>query len=581
MADNKIVRFAPLYRVSSKQQLEDDDIPMQRREIEKFVSNYPGGILLEDKQYYEKGITAYKKSVFDREELMQIYKDAQNGEFDVLIAYMFDRLGRTGLETAYFIYLLLQTGIKIYTIREGWQDASTQIGQIMLAINASSAQEESKKTSYRVDTDHRQMVIDNIYRGGSPPYGYKLVKSSELGYPIYNKKKKELMCLVINEDEAKNVKTMFDLRTTYKYGTKRIARKLNESGNKTREGREWSSSTIRRILENPIYKGCLVYGRTSQKTGKQIRQDKQKWIIANKPNPNWIIISEEQWNLAQIINEENKYIKNDNYEPINPTKSSLLLTGLIFCGSCGHRLTSKTFHRTWTNKDGTKKVAIRQKYACISKQLGKICNGRTIYAKDMIEDIVLNEVFIYLDKLKKINFKDYIAERHTNYIKEIENKIKTINKQITIKNNELNALKKEVAKSLIGQSKFDSNLLSELIQDVNTEINKLNLQLVELETTFNQKKLETNSLEQLQQIIPNWKDVFNNADIDKKKIMLAYIIDKVIVYNDKIEIKINMHIEKLLSLNDMQKVDKWESNSQLLTYIKNILKEDIAIPLEL
>jgi hypothetical protein len=42
-----------------------------------------------------------------------------------------------------------------------------------------------------------------------------------------------------------------------------------------------------------------------------------------------------------------------------------------------------------------------------------------------------------------------------------------------------------------------------------------------------------------------------------------------------------MHIEKLLSLNDMQKVDKWESNSQLLTYIKNILKEDIAIPLEL
>ena len=159
MVDKKIVRFAPLYRVSTKQQLEDDDIPMQKREIEKFVNNYPGGVLLKDKQYYEKGITAYKKSIFDREELMQIYKDAQNGEFEVLIAYMFDRLGRTGIETAYYIHLLLQTGIKIYTIREGWQDTSTQIGQIMVTINASNAQEESRKTSYRVDTDHRQMVI--------------------------------------------------------------------------------------------------------------------------------------------------------------------------------------------------------------------------------------------------------------------------------------------------------------------------------------------------------------------------------------------------------------------------------------
>ena len=49
-------RVRTLLRVSSRQQLHDDDIPIQRAEAEQFISKHPDWVF--DREYLEKGISA-------------------------------------------------------------------------------------------------------------------------------------------------------------------------------------------------------------------------------------------------------------------------------------------------------------------------------------------------------------------------------------------------------------------------------------------------------------------------------------------------------------------------------------------
>jgi UDP-N-acetylglucosamine 1-carboxyvinyltransferase len=77
----------------------------------------------------------------------------------------------------------------------------------------------------RTKTALGQMVEEGRFRGGSAPYGYRLEKSG-----ILNKRKHEVYMLVIDEDEARVVRMMFDLCISSGYGRWRLANFLNSMG---------------------------------------------------------------------------------------------------------------------------------------------------------------------------------------------------------------------------------------------------------------------------------------------------------------------------------------------------------------
>ena len=91
-------RVLCLYRVSTKGQVDKkDDIPMQRRECMAFIER------MEDWCFYdelmEKGVSGYKVSASKRDAILEIRALAEKKKFDVLLVFMFDRLGRREDET--------------------------------------------------------------------------------------------------------------------------------------------------------------------------------------------------------------------------------------------------------------------------------------------------------------------------------------------------------------------------------------------------------------------------------------------------------------------------------------------------
>ncbi len=101
------------------------------------------------------------------------------------------------------------------------------------------------------------MVEEGRFRGGNAPYGYRLEKSG-----IFNKRKHEVYMLVIDEDEARVVRMMFDLCVSSGYGRWRLANFLNDHGIKNRKGQNWHDASVGGILHNPLYKGILRSGET-------------------------------------------------------------------------------------------------------------------------------------------------------------------------------------------------------------------------------------------------------------------------------------------------------------------------------
>ncbi len=173
----------------------------------------------------EKGVSGYKISTNARDAIVELKQRAAQHQFDVLLVFMFDRLGRREDETPFVVQWFVQQGIEVWSTREGEQRFDTHVDKLLNYIRFWQASGESEKTAIRVRTKHEQMVMEGQWRGGLVPYGYKLEFQGRT-----NKKNQPVRDLMIDEGEAEVVKDIYRLIVHQGYGTNRVANYLNEKG---------------------------------------------------------------------------------------------------------------------------------------------------------------------------------------------------------------------------------------------------------------------------------------------------------------------------------------------------------------
>ena len=550
-------RVRCLYRVSTVKQLDKNDIPMQRIECMNFIKTMLDWEL--DKEYIEKGVSGYNKRLEDRDVLQEIRKDALNKEFDVLLVFMFDRLGRRDDETPFVVEWFYDHGIEIWSTQEGRQRFDERTDKLTNYMRYWMSAGESEKTSMRVRAKQRQMIEDGINITSVPPYGYKMVKTG-----ILTKRGVERKTYQIVATEAEIVKKIFNLFTEEGYGGIRIAKYLNERGYKTHKGLEWSYSTINNMLRNPIYKGYLCFHKTSVPKGGGKRKrvvNKDEWIYSKEKIPEFVIISEEQFEKAQKIKLARKN-KNKECEAANKeyfkyqTKGEMLFTGYIFCGGCGSKLVTRSSKRNIKLPDGSSGFTKYSYYACMNSSNGRKCDcKKKSHKNNTIEEPVLQEIYKYFDLLETRDLSDYVRKIHRK-TKDIEGaQIRELEKNIKEANRENELLKKEVIKVITGKSTFSKEMLSELIEDNNKKSEEFQKQKTELEIIKKQKEIEFEQMLKVKKMIPNWKEILKNASIEKKKMILASIIKKIVVYDEKIDIHLKINFDEFIKTAKKLDVD--------------------------
>ena len=200
MEKNK--RVYCLYRVSTKGQVEKDDIPMQKQYCREFAESQGWTII---KEFAEKGVSGFKVAAADRDAIQEIRQDAEERKFDILLVFMFDRLGRRDDETPFVVEWFIRNGIEVWSAMEGQQKMDDHIDKLLNYIRYWQASGESLKTSVRTKTRLSQIVQEGRFRGGTVPYGYRLEKQGR-----FNKKNHEVNEILIDSDEAAVVRIIFE-----------------------------------------------------------------------------------------------------------------------------------------------------------------------------------------------------------------------------------------------------------------------------------------------------------------------------------------------------------------------------------
>lgn len=496
-------RVYTLYRVSTKGQVDKNDIPMQKTECRQFAERNGWQIV---KEFFEKGVSGFKVSMDDRDVIQDLKEAAERKEFDILLVFMFDRLGRRENETPFIVEWFVKQGVEVWSTQEGQQRFESEADRLMNWIRYWQASGESRKTSMRVKTRLHQLTADGIYTGGPTPFGYELVRSGK-----FNKRNKELMDIVINEEEAPLVRMIFDMTVREGYGSHRLATFLNEKGIRTHNGAKFQCNTINRMLRNKIYCGYFVSGDVTSPMLENIR-----------------IIDEDIYDRAQYILDQRSEKEVEKQHIARTTKGHTMLSGNVYCAHCGCRLNSTSYQDRYDRVDGSTYHVRRERYICPNNVFKRSeCDGQGSYVAHRVDEAVTEVLREYLERIKATPKSVALEKRYKKELDSLKASYKKTSDENEKQKRRLAELSTEIAKSLMGESRFTPEMLATAMDNLKVEIEKAEAKLAELRGTMNDQEGSMKKLDFYYSQFKNWADEFDTATIEQKKMIACQLITKI------------------------------------------------------
>lgn len=349
-------RAAIYVRVSTQYQVDRASLPVQRSELvnyAKYALDIPDFVIFEDAGYSAKNT--------DRPDYQQMMARIRIGEFSHLLVWKIDRISRNLLDFAAMYSELKQLGVVFVSKNEQF-DTSSAMGEAMLKIILVFAELERNMTAERVSAVFLSRANDGIWNGGKVPFGY-----------AYDKQTKTFSIL---EDEAKTVRLIYALYESSK-SLVTVSKALNERGIKTRNGSEWSPTTVHTMLSNPFYSGTYRYNyRNESDPHHHVPKKKEDWILVKNHHP--AIVSPEHQAAVELILASKSYGKNQTYQ----RKNIHAFAGLLTCGYCGSTMAA-TIDRA--RADGWRPSV----YICSRRRMSNDCQNK--YVSDVtLGPFVLN-----------------------------------------------------------------------------------------------------------------------------------------------------------------------------------------------
>lgn len=294
---NLPLRVCYYCRVSTDSDVQLNSLDNQLEYYENYIKSKPKWIF--SGGYIEEGKTGVRVDV--RPSFKKMIQDAKHKKFDLIITKEVSRFARDLEDSIHYIRELKDSGVGVFFENQNLNTFDYN-SELILNIMFNLAQDESRKLSSRVKFGHRQAIENGHVLGSSNITGYR----------------KDNCKLVIVENEAKFIKTLFELYATGKYGFLKLSKKLSELGYLNKKGKLYDKDSLKRMIENPKYKGyyrARTYEILDYRTKRRKKNNLDEQILYKcKDGSIPAIISEELWNQAnRILKSRTKGYENNNY----------------------------------------------------------------------------------------------------------------------------------------------------------------------------------------------------------------------------------------------------------------------------
>lgn len=236
------------YRVSTDLQKEEGTIEVQKMKVREFADRNDYIIIGE---FSDDGVSG---GLVDRPGLKQLLDTLTNTEAECILIYKLDRLARDLYIQEGLIKEFNKNNKQLISALEpdlGGNDPFRKAFRQMLGV---FSEFEKAMIALRMEGGRERKAKDGGWHGGKI-YGY----NNEDGN------------LIINQTEAEVINIIFKLRKS-KNSYKKIALQLTAMSKLTKRGNTvWRSSTVKKIVSNPMYKkGLITYKGNAYPSKNQI-----------------------------------------------------------------------------------------------------------------------------------------------------------------------------------------------------------------------------------------------------------------------------------------------------------------------
>lgn len=388
---------------------------------------------------------------FERPEFKRMIDDIENGKINTVIVKDLSRFGREYAQMGLYIkHYFEEKGIRFIAVAEGI-DSKKGLDNLMLpmtnVINSLYARQASTKTK----AAHRARAGSGMFIGSRAPFGYQ-------------KDPDDRHYLIVDPEAAEVVKSisqMFADGIGYVRMTKILRGKqiLNpqayfnqnnpdyyKNSDYWRKPFDWHATSVRAILNNPVYLGKIVFGRTKTKgffDKHRIAANESEWVMSESTHEP--LITQDLWDTVhQMMQARRRENSTGEVQPF---------AGLVKCADCGSSL----------NVSYDKRKGRYTGFSCwVYKNYGKErCTSHAIGWKTLnqlvLEDIRRNaldahrNVADYMDMLLAIK-----EERQKEDIDRSRRELKTIDKRMDELTKILNKLYENAALEKISEERYQA-----------------------------------------------------------------------------------------------------------------------------
>ena len=512
--------------VDDEQDQKNISIENQKSIIEDYVKiHFPGSTLTFFEDRDRSGYT------FDqREGYQEMRRGLMQHKYDILIIKDFSRFSRRNSRGLVELEDLRDAGVRIISIGDGIDfpnDDDWLKIQFQFLVNEMPVTDTSRKV--RNVIKRRQADGEWIC---AAPYGYLVTEDKQFE---------------VIPTEAETVRKIFDLYSNAGWGYKKIANYLTDQGVPTprmsermrkeaagkkikREAKNaWAIVTVQGILDNDFYIGTLRQGKYTRAkiNGKEIKRNDDEHIVIE--NHHQAIIDYRTFATTRALREKRS---RSNYRGVKINDN--VYSGFLQCGDCGSPLFAMS------------RSDLAPAYTCgtYHRRGLKGCTSHHIRV-DKLDELLKSYVRKLADSssamLVQLNKE---LKRETEQVAETEQSADNLAAVLDDLTEELKVTKRQRIREIMKKPEQEASieaLYDEMEDDLQKKIDGLNHQIDLLSD-------KRNTIIQVNRVAKTAIDVFHDI-LEKDKLErndLELLIDKILVFEDHLEIKLKADIDTLL-----------------------------------
>ena len=515
-------------RISVDDELDQKNISIENQKaiIEDYMhQNFPGSSLTFFEDRDRSGYT------FDqREGYQEMRRGLMSHKYDILIIKDFSRFSRRNSRGLVELEDLRDAGVRIISIGDCIDfpnDDDWLKIQFQFLVNEMPVTDTSRKV--RNVIKRRQADGEWIC---AAPYGY-----------IVNSRKD----FEVVPTEADIVRKIFELYNNQGWGYKKIANYLTDQGiptprmseqlRKEADGKEckrraksaWAIATVQGILDNDFYIGTLRQGKYTRAkiNGKDIKRDDGEQIVIE--NHHQAIIGYRTFATTMALREKRT---RNNYRGVKINDN--VYSGFLECGDCGSPMfamsrrdlapayTCGTYHRRGLAGCTSHHIRVDKLDELLKSYVLKLLENSSAMIEQLNRDLAREN--------DSIAETEQSADNLAAVLEELEEEMKVTKRQ------RIREIMKKPDREAEIEATYDE-LEAELQQKIDGLNHQIDLLSDKRNTVIKVNRAAKTALEV-------FRDILSKDKLDRNDLEL--IIDRVLVYEDHLEIKLQRDIDSIL-----------------------------------